>query len=105
MLIEELLQARPEMKIYILEPYILPGPNSNPESYEQQLCQVRACAESAKFVAEKYGLTFVPLQERFERLHELTGPGYWFTDGVHPMPAGHQVIARALLDALKKDIG
>lgn len=103
MLVEELLAELPDLKIYIIEPYILPGPQAN-SSYGAQLSEVRKRAASARFVAEKYGQTFVPLQERFEELYKVCEPSYWFTDGVHPTPAGHAVIANALLEVLRKDL-
>ena len=104
MLIEELLEARPGMKIYILEPFVLPGSGTDAH-WEEFDREVRLRAKSAKFVAEKYGLTFVPLQEKYDELCKVCEPSYWLSDGVHPTAAGHEVIARALTEALKKDIG
>lgn len=104
MLIEEILAARPGVKIYILEPFMLKLDQNDAEWAEKDR-EVRLRAASAKYVAEKYGLPFIPLQEQFDRLCSVCEPSYWLLDGVHPSPAGHQLIARALADALKKDIG
>lgn len=104
MLIEEILADRPSVKIYILEPFMLRGSEKDPD-FEEKRREVYRRAESAKYVAERYGLTFIPLQKKLDRLCEMCEPVYWLSDGVHPTPAGHEVIARALLDALKKDIG
>lgn len=103
MLIEEILAARPEVKIYILEPFMLRLNAEDPILAEMDR-EVRLRAKSAKRVAEKYGLTFIPLQETFDRLCEVCEPAYWLKDGVHPTHAGHEMIARALVAALKKDI-
>lgn len=104
MLIEELLEARPGMKIFILEPFVLPGGGTS-EHWEEFDREVRLRAGSAKYVAEKYGLSFIPLQEKYDELCKVCEPSYWLCDGVHPTAAGHKVIARALTAALKKEIG
>ena len=52
-------------------------------------------------VAEKYGLTFIPLQEKFDEAVKLAPNDYWLQDGVHPMPAGHELIKREWLKAFK----
>ena len=104
MLIEEILAAKPDVKIYILEPFMLPGAGEDPDFAEKDR-EVRLRAKSARFVAEKYGLKFIPLQETFDKLCEVCEPTYWLSDGVHPTAAGHELIARKLTDEMKKDIG
>ena len=59
-------------------------------------------AQSAKAVAGKYGLVFVPLQATFDALCEKAEPSYWLYDGVHPPAMGHQVIADALCAAVSE---
>jgi lysophospholipase L1-like esterase len=44
---------------------------------------------------------YVPLQDRFDAACRATGVEYWLWDGVHPMPAGHERIARTWLAAVK----
>ncbi len=103
MLIEEIKEALPDVKIYILEPFALKG-RGNEAYWEEFDREVRKRAASAKWIAEKYDLTFVPLQSRFDELCEVCPASYWLSDGVHPNEAGHEVIARALLKELKKDL-
>lgn len=103
MLIEEIREALPEVKIYILEPFVLKGKGTEAHWPEFDK-EVRLRAASAKWIAERYNLPFIPLQERFDALCEKCAPDYWLVDGVHPTAAGHEVIARALLDVVKKDI-
>ena len=103
MLIEELKEALPDLKIYILEPFTLKG-RGNEAYFEEFDREVRLRAASAKWVAEKYGLTFIPLQQKFDELCEVCPADYWLSDGVHPAEAGHEIIARALLAEVKKDL-
>jgi lysophospholipase L1-like esterase len=56
-------------------------------------------AAMAKKVAEKYNLTWVPLQEGFDALLEKAPADYWLRDGVHPDAPGHDFIKRQWLKA------
>ena len=58
--------------------------------------------QAAKRVAEKYGFVFVPLQELLERVNENAPMGYWLADGVHPTPAGHELIKQEWLNGFEK---
>lgn len=102
MLIEEIKEALPQVKIYILEPFVLPG-TATQERFAAFDCEVKKRAASARFVAEKHGLAFIPLQEKFDAACALCAPSYWLRDGVHPTAAGHELIARALSRAAEKD--
>ena len=56
-------------------------------------------AESAKAVAEKFGLGFIPLQDKFDEAEKLAPANYWLGDGVHPTYAGHELIKREWIKA------
>lgn len=91
--IDESLKTLPDLKIAVLEPFVLKH-ESNEEYYEEFRSGVRARAAAAKRVAEKYNLTFIPLQAKLDAASEKTGDtSHWLRDGVHPTPAGHLLIA------------
>ena len=98
MLIEEVKEALPDIKIIMLEPFVLKGPATE-ENWQEFRSETELRAKSVKFIAEKYNLSFVPLQETFDELAEKAAPTYWLSDGVHPTVAGHGVIAKALSSA------
>lgn len=102
MLIEELQEALPGVKIMILEPFCLRGPATEEFGYEAFRSGVEEKAAKAKEVAEKYNLKFIPLQEKFDKLCEKREPGYWLMDGVHPRESGHEMIARELSKAFRE---
>ena len=87
----------------ILEPFTLKG-CGNETYWEEFDREVRLRAAAAKAVAEKYDLIFVPLQEQLDRACELCPAEYWLADGVHPTPAGHQLIADAWIQAFRAHI-
>ena len=105
LMIEELKQALPELKLFILEPFVLPGSatmnnEEHPARWDFFRSEVELRAKAAKRVAEKYNLPFVPLQEMFDKVNaDAPEMGYWLRDGVHPTSAGHELIKREWLKA------
>lgn len=100
MLVEDTIQRFPEIKILILEPFLLKG-SATEEEWDVFYSEVRARAEISERIASKYNQTFVPLQKRFDEAQKLYPQPYWIADGVHPNPAGHMIIADAWIEAFK----
>ncbi len=100
MLLEEILAEQPGMKIFIMGAYVLPGLSTD-EHYDRFRPEVEARAAAAKRVAEKFGLPFVDLQARFDTAYKIAEKGYWTKDGVHPTTFGHELIARAWIEAFE----
>lgn len=103
MLIDELLEALPNLKIYLLEPFVLPGSATNAMWADFQR-EVSLRARSVRRIAEERSLTFIPLQAMFDECCTQCPADYWLFDGVHPTAAGHAMITRALLAALEPDL-
>ena len=100
--IEEILRKCPQCKIFILEPFVLEAAATK-DSWSIFKNEVAMRAESAKKVAEKYGLVFVPLQEKFNDAAKKAPASYWLLDGVHPSAMGHTLIANELCAAFEKN--
>ena len=100
MLIEEVKEALPNIKIMILEPFVLPG-CSTVENWDYFSTEVPKRAEMARKIAEKFGLPFIPLQKGFDELSEKAPHEYWLGDGVHPTAKGHEFIKNQWLKAYK----
>ena len=106
MMIEEIKEALPEIKIMIMEPFCLRGSGTEnteeePDKWNIFNSEVRKRAEKAKAVAEKYGLTYIPLQEKFDEAAGKAENIYWLADGVHPTAMGHELIKREWLKAFE----
>ncbi len=102
MLIEEIKEVLPDIKIMILEPFCLEGPGTmsteeKTDKWETFSTEVRKRAKKAKLVAEKYHIPFVPLQDKFDAISQNTDNTYWLGDGVHPTAMGHELIKREWL--------
>lgn len=101
MLIEEIKEALPDVKIMILEPFVLKA-SATEERFEEFRTEVEKRAKKAKEIAEKYDLVFVPLQDKFDESTKLAPADYWLRDGVHPTTAGHELIKREWIQAFNK---
>jgi len=100
MLIEEIKEALPNIKIMILEPFVLPG-CSTVENWDYFSTEVPKRALMAKKIAEKYSLPFIPLQKGFDALSTKAPYEYWLGDGVHPTAKGHEFIKTEWIKAFK----
>ena len=103
MLIEDVTQALPGIKIIMLEPYVLKGVSTEP-NWTKLNPGVRNNASIAKRVAEKYGLPFVTLQDKFDALCSEKPAEFWVQDGIHPTENGHRVIADELIKAIEETV-
>ena len=107
MLIAEVKEALPNIKIMILEPFVLEGTGTEstleePERWEAFCAEVPKRIAAAKRIAEKHGLVYVPLQEKFNELCQKAPASYWIEDGVHPTAMGHCVIKEEWMKAFQK---
>ncbi len=93
MLLEEIRESLPNLKIMILEPFVLPGPATK-EHWEEFHSEVPKRAAAAQRIANKFQLPFISLQDKFDEAAKLAPAEYWLIDGVHPTHAGHELIAR-----------
>lgn len=107
MLIEEILEVLPDIKILILEPFVLEAEattatEAEPERWNYFRTQVPLRAAVARRIAEKYGLPFVKLQDKMDEACKQMPASYWLRDGVHPTPMGHWIIKNEWIKAFKE---
>ncbi len=97
MLLDWTLECLPDTKFVLMEPFVLPFGAVAPDwigDISQRRAVVRKIAEDYRDHA-----VFVPLQEVFDNACKRAPQEYWLEDGVHPRPAGHQLIMNAWLKA------
>ena len=98
MLIEEVKEALPNIKIMIMEPFVLEA-CSTEGAWDYFKTETKKRAEMAKKIAEKFNLPFIELQGGFDELAKKAPNDYWLGDGVHPTGAGHEFIKNEWLKA------
>ncbi len=104
MLIEDTKKKLPNLKIIILEPFVLEGTATTFEGRYERFLEVKEYAKVAKKIAEDYGACFVSLQNLFDEVAAKHGGAYYLYDGVHPTAAGSKLIANEWLKVFKEEI-
>jgi len=100
MLIEEVKEALPDIKIMILEPFALKA-RATEEHWEEFRSETEKRAAMSKKIADTYNLPFIPLQKGFDELAEKVSADYWLFDGVHPTASGHEYIKTQWIETFK----
>lgn len=99
-LLDETKEVLPDTRIVLIEPFILKV-GATVDGWDEWRARTDAYGETVRKLAEQYGAQFVPLQAAFDAATERAEPGYWLWDGVHPTAAGHELIAREWLQAVR----
>jgi len=107
MLIAEILGELPDIKIMILEPFVLEGEatgatEAEPERWDYFRSEVPLRAGAAKRIAEKYNFPFVTLQDKLDEACKQAPASYWLRDGVHPTPMGHWMIKNEWVNVFRE---
>lgn len=104
MLISEIKEALPNIKIMIFEPFVLEGTGTSDDGNKWDIfdAEVKKRAEKAKLIAQKHNLKFITLQDKFDQAAKTAPNDYWLLDGVHPTPKGHELIKREWIKAFNE---
>lgn len=106
MYVEEIKAEFPNIKIMIMEPFVLKGENTvrddDPSYWKRMNEGVRRNAQIAQAVAQKQNVKFVELQKLFDEAAKEREDIYWLSDGVHPTAEGHELIKREWLKAFEE---
>jgi lysophospholipase L1-like esterase len=96
-LLEQTRRRLPSTRLVVGEPFALRF-GAVTQHWFPEFDQRRAVAAR---IASEFGAAFIPFQSVLERaVGAGTSPTYWTTDGVHPTPQGHQLLADAWLETV-----
>ena len=94
-------KANPKLKIILLDPFVLPTGKLLEETawkrWNGECTKLRAIV---KRLASDYQAAHLRTQEVFDTACEHTEPSHWIWDGVHPLPQGHELIARSWIETV-----
>ena len=93
--------VNPNIKLVICEPFLLPV-GAVKANWERWYEEVSARQIRAKDLAKEFDAVYVPFQHAFNAALKRAPADYWIWDGIHPMPAGHELMAREWLKAVGK---
>ena len=101
MMIDEIQEALPNVKIILMEPFVLNG-TATEANIDLFIKDVSEKAVAVREIAEEYNLPFVPLQSDLDALTKKAPNDYWLLDGVHPTIYFHQYMADKWVEIFKK---
>ncbi len=91
----------PNVQFVLMEPFIL-NIGAVAETPGDWFSDIAARQDAVRRLAGEFDAVFLPLQKLFNDAALKAAPGHWLADGVHPTPAGHQLIADAWIAAAGK---
>jgi lysophospholipase L1-like esterase len=93
--------ANPDLKIVLLDPFILKsGRLTNEELWNSRRATIDQFRLIVTTLANEYDAVHLKLQDIFDAAAEAVAPEHWLWDGVHPLPQGHELIARHWLKSV-----
>ncbi|MHA0857839.1 SGNH/GDSL hydrolase family protein [Paenibacillus sp. CMAA1364] len=93
----ERTQEHTDAKLILVEPFLLPIPDDRKLWREDLDPKIQAIRD----LAREFQTLYVPLDGLFTAASTQSGLAYWASDGLHPSPAGHSLIAKAWLDTVQ----
>lgn len=96
MLLEWTKQQLPHVQLVICEPFVLPCGVVTDDWMSDMAARQRVVRE----LAVDFQAIFVPFQTAFNTAMQDAPAAYWAQDGVHPTPAGHQLMAEQWLQSV-----
>ena len=90
-------EALPQIKFILMDPFVCPDVNDRNVFVPELIERRKVIAE----LAEEFNAIHIPLQDLFDQAFTRAPQAHWAADGVHPTPAGHQLITDAWIQAAK----
>jgi len=97
-------KANPALRIVLLDPFVLrSGRMTNDKAWALWRGEVdKLCLIVAQLAAD-YKAVHIKTQAVFDAAAKAVSPAHWIWDGVHPLPQGHELIARNWVQQVSKE--
>jgi len=96
MLLELTREKLPEVRLVLCDPFVMRCGQVN----DDWVADIDARRDVVQRLAEEFSAAHVPFQSAMDKGLSQAPPEYWTTDGVHPTPAGHCVMAECCLESV-----
>lgn len=102
-LLEKTRQTLPDIQLVLCIPFLLPVGRVKDkwESYQEAL---KPRQEIVRHLAEDFNAIAIDFQQGFDDALKKAPADYWIWDGIHPMPAGHELMARIWIKEVHKKL-
>jgi len=102
-LLETTRQVFPDIELVLCEPFILyVGKVIN--KWTDYLRLVKEKQEIVRELARRFSAIHVPFQSAFDKALSRAPADHWIWDGIHLMPAGHELMAREWLQRVNRRV-
>jgi lysophospholipase L1-like esterase len=100
-ILDQSRKANAKLKLVLLDPFVLRvGRLDNDDAWKKWRDQTDKLGAIVKTLAADYKAVHLETQKVFDVASEKVPPSNWIWDGVHPLPQGHELIARNWLEAV-----
>lgn len=103
-LLKRTKEKLPQIQLILGEPFVLPVGKVK-ERWETYRAEVDKRSAIVKQLSEEFNAIFIPYQSAFDAALSKAPADYWIWDGIHPMPAGHELMARLWLEKVGPALG
>jgi len=100
-LLQQTRHALPRVQLVIGEPFVFPGTKIK-DKYADYVTEIKKRQDSVRRLSLEFNAIFIPYQSLFNQALAIAPIEYWVWDGIHPMPAGHELMAREWIKQVKK---
>lgn len=92
-------KANPDLRLVLLDPFVLAsGRLASGDLFKKWRDQIARLIPVVGALAKDYEAVHVKTQDVFDAAAKAVTPEQWIWDGVHPLPQGHELIARNWLE-------
>ncbi len=92
-------EANPKLRLILIEPFVLRVGRLDPEeTWKYWRGLIDRQREIVARLVKDFDAVHVQAQVVFDLAAEQESPEHWIWDGVHPLPQGHELIARQWLE-------
>ncbi len=93
--------SKPELRLVLLDPFVLPtGALKDEKSWTARRATTDKLGAIVARLAKDYHAVHIKTQEIFDSAAAAVSPEHLMWDGIHPLPQGHELIARNWLQAV-----
>jgi lysophospholipase L1-like esterase len=87
--------SNPDLRIVLLDPFVLrSGRLKDEKAWSSRRSATDQLGMVVARLAKDYDAVHIKTQEIFDSAAKAVTPEQWIWDGVHPLPQGHELIAR-----------
>ncbi len=96
-------KANPDLRIVLLDPFVVrSGRLTEEDAFQARRSATDRFGTIVKQLAKDYEAVHIRTQEIFDAAAKAVSPEHWIWDGVHPLPQGHELIARNWIQDVAK---